>query len=367
MSDKIVTFILTQDCQLQCKYCYLVSKNKFGKMPIEVARKTVDLLFLYNYKFPESSIIFNFIGGEPLLEIDLINEISAYIVHHLRDTPNHWNDHYYFRITTNGLLYDSHKVQQYIKKYYDHLSLSISIDGAKNKNDLNRIYRNGKGSYDDIISNVHLWVNQFHDVNTRMVVSHHDLPYIKDSTVHLIELGIKSIDINLVVEDVWKDGDDLIFENQLINLVDYLYDNNLSETVKISLFNRNLGNPIVNDNISSACGSVMLCVDSKGNFFPCMRFAQYSLRSKPERTIGNIDEGINWNRLRPFYATTRESYSPQKCLDCEISFGCRLCPAENYDSALTRTIFQRSTAICNMHKATVRANNYYWNKLYSYV
>ena len=30
----------------------------------------------------------------------------------------------------------------------------------------------------------------------------------------------------------------------------------------------------------------------------------------------------------------------------------------------TNTIYQRSTAICKMHKARVRANNYYWNKLY---
>ena len=37
---------------------------------------------------------------------------------------------------------------------------------------------------------------------------------------------------------------------------------------------------------------------------------------------------------------------------------------ENYDAAKTNTIYQRSTAICLMHKARVRANNYYWNKLY---
>jgi len=40
------------------------------------------------------------------------------------------------------------------------------------------------------------------------------------------------------------------------------------------------------------------------------------------------------------------------------------CQGENYDAADTPTIYQRSTAICKMHKARVRANNYYWNKLY---
>ena len=37
---------------------------------------------------------------------------------------------------------------------------------------------------------------------------------------------------------------------------------------------------------------------------------------------------------------------------------------ENYDAADTATIYQRATAICKMHKARVRANNYYWNKLF---
>ena len=44
--------------------------------------------------------------------------------------------------------------------------------------------------------------------------------------------------------------------------------------------------------------------------------------------------------------------------------GCAWCQGENYDAADTNTIYQRSTAICKMHKARVRANNYYWNKLY---
>ena len=38
--------------------------------------------------------------------------------------------------------------------------------------------------------------------------------------------------------------------------------------------------------------------------------------------------------------------------------------SENYDAAEIPTLYQRATAICKMHKAQVRANNYYWNKLY---
>lgn len=92
--------------------------------------------------------------------------------------------------------------------------------------------------------------------------------------------------------------------------------------------------------------------------------AAYSLRSKKPIIIGNVWKGIDKNKLRPFLTLDRISQSPQKCLDCEVASGCAWCQGENYDAAETETIFQRSTAICKMHKARVRANNYYWNKLY---
>lgn len=108
----------------------------------------------------------------------------------------------------------------------------------------------------------------------------------------------------------------------------------------------------------------MMSVDAAGNFYPCTRFAGYSLRSKKPIIIGNIEEGINLNKLRPFLSLDRITQSPRECLDCEIASGCAWCQGENYDAAETDTIFQRSTAICLMHKARVRANNYYWNKLF---
>ena len=108
----------------------------------------------------------------------------------------------------------------------------------------------------------------------------------------------------------------------------------------------------------------MLAVDAAGNFYPCTRFASYSLRNKKPIIIGNVKTGINNNLLRPFLTLNRTIQSPQKCLECEIASGCAWCQGENYDAAKTNTIYERSTAICSMHKARVRANNYYWNKLY---
>ena len=93
------------------------------------------------------------------------------------------------------------------------------------------------------------------------------------------------------------------------------------------------------------------------------RFAQYSLRSKKARVIGNVNDGIDKNKLRPFVSLDRITQSKEECLTCDVASGCAWCQGENYDAADTDTIYQRSMAICKMHKANVRANNYYWNKL----
>lgn len=106
-----------------------------------------------------------------------------------------------------------------------------------------------------------------------------------------------------------------------------------------------------------------MAIDAEGNFYPCTRFAQYSLRNKKAIVIGNVNDGIDKNKLRPFLTLDRCTQSTQECIDCEVAEGCAWCQGENYDAADTPTIFQRSTAICKMHKARVRANNYYWRKL----
>ena len=39
---KTITFIVTKDCQLACKYCYLVGKNETERMSFDIAQKTID-------------------------------------------------------------------------------------------------------------------------------------------------------------------------------------------------------------------------------------------------------------------------------------------------------------------------------------
>ncbi len=368
---KNITFIVTKDCQLGCKYCYLVGKNPNERMSFEIAKRAIDYILSNENDFSEESVVWDFIGGEPFIEIDLIDRICDYIKLEMFRRGHHWFNSYRYSFSTNGLNYHTEKVQKFIEKNKEHLSIGITIDGTKKKHDLNRIYKtmeNGKeiGSYDDVVKNIPMWLSQFPHAGTKVTISSADIPYIKESVLHLFSLGIHEVNINCVFENVWKEGDDMLFENQLIELADCIIDEGWYKDYNCSFFSEMIGKPLdPKINNQNWCGAgKMLSVDAAGNFYPCTRFASYSLRNKKPIIIGNVYDGIDKNLLRPFLTLDRTTQSPQKCIECDVASGCAWCQGENYDSAKTNTIFERSTAICLMHKARVRANNYYWNKLY---
>jgi len=366
---KNITFIVTKDCQLACKYCYLVGKNETERMSWNVAKQAIDYILSHETDFPEKSVVFDFIGGEPFLEIDLIDRICDYIKTELYRRQHHWFDSYRFSFSTNGINYNTDKVQAFIKKNATHLSIGITIDGTQRKHDLNRIWKGDgpeRGSYADVVKNIPLWLEQFPGGGTKVTISSADIPYICESVVHLYSLGIHEVNINVVFEDVWQEGDDRRFEEQLMMLADAIIDGEYYKDFTCSFFSENIGKPLdpVRENNNWCGAGRMLSIDAAGNFYPCTRFAAYSLRSKRPIIIGNVRDGIDKNKLRPFLTLDRTTQSPQKCIDCEVASGCAWCQGENYDAAETATVYQRSTAICLMHKARVRANNYYWNRLF---
>lgn len=367
---KNITFIVTKDCQLACKYCYLVGKNSKERMSFEIAKQAIDYILNHEEDFKEESVVWDFIGGEPFIEIDLIDKICDYLKTEMFRKDHHWFNSYRLSFSTNGLNYHTDKVQRFIEKNKEHLSIGITIDGTKQKHDLNRIYKqedkSERGSYDDVVKNIPLWLSQFPHAGTKVTISSSDIPFIKESVLHLFSLGIHEVNINCVFEDVWKEGDDKLIQEQLMKLADAIIDEGWYQEYACSFFSEMIGKPLdpKRENQNWCGAGMMLAVDAAGNFYPCTRFAGYSLRNKKPIIIGNVYRGIDKNLLRPFLTLDRITQSPQKCIECEVASGCAWCQGENYDSAKTNTIYERSTAICLMHKARVRANNYYWNKLY---
>lgn len=133
--------VLTEKCNLNCKYCYEKSMNEFDNGLEEkfnfdfsdpcVSQIKVDELKSFIEKDKEAVIVFY--GGEPLLQIDKIKEIMDNI-----NVP--------FRMQTNGILL--HLLEP---KYLNKITkILISLDGSEEVTDKYR----GKGTYEKVISNI---------------------------------------------------------------------------------------------------------------------------------------------------------------------------------------------------------------------
>ena len=54
---KNITFIVTKDCQLACKYCYLIGKNTKERMSWEIAKAAIDYILDHEEDMKEESVI----------------------------------------------------------------------------------------------------------------------------------------------------------------------------------------------------------------------------------------------------------------------------------------------------------------------
>lgn len=156
-----VTFVVTDDCNLACKYCYITHKNCFTKMDFETAKKFVDQLLTTGTMRYTEAVILEFIGGEPMMEAELIDQIVDYFKTAAFALNHDWYWNYRVSICTNGVNYSSEPVQRLIQKNMNKISVTISLDGVKEKHDMQRVFPDGSGSFDTINKNVDLWLSQF--------------------------------------------------------------------------------------------------------------------------------------------------------------------------------------------------------------
>lgn len=369
-------FVVTENCNLACTYCY--EKHKTSKvMDIQTAKKVIDQLLNgsaddYLKTTDRPAIILEFIGGEPLLEIELISEIVEYFKQVSFEKNHPWAFNYMISISSNGVLYFEPQVQDFLKRNAGKVSLGISVDGDKELHDSCRIFHDGSGSYDLASKAAKDLLRQNPYAATKATLSPANINYLFQAIKSLREeIGYHFIHCNCVFEEGWTLEHAKIFYSQLIKLADYILDNDLYSEFQVSLFEENLGQPVVSDEADNKnwCGGngEMLAIDCDGKFFSCLRFMKFSLCNQEEQPIGDMRNGFlftpkqkEWcNSLKSITADTQ---SLEDCKKCSIKSGCAVCIGYNYDEFGDPN--HRATYICIMHKARVCANAYYWNNLY---
>lgn len=147
------TFQVTDKCNLACTYCYQINKST-RRMKIEDAKLAVDKLLsgadgFHDYINPEKSpgIVLEFIGGEPFLEIELIDQIVDYFREQAIRLNHPWANKFCISICSNGVLYNDERVQKFLQKNNGVISFSVTVDGVQELHDKCRIFPDGRPSY----------------------------------------------------------------------------------------------------------------------------------------------------------------------------------------------------------------------------
>lgn len=126
----VLVLWVTTDCNLRCRYCYAGGGDVRTYMGWEVARRAIDL-------FAELScrLRVQFAGGEPLLNLDTIEQTVAYSADLGLDAT--------FHLQTNATLI-THGIASRLKDLGLHVG--VSMDGPPHINDTLRPFADGSGS-----------------------------------------------------------------------------------------------------------------------------------------------------------------------------------------------------------------------------
>jgi uncharacterized protein len=134
----------TEACNFRCTYCYETFENR--KMPRPVVNGIRSLIDRRGEDLDELEI--SWFGGEPLLALDVIAEISKHAV----DLAG--SKHFTFRsgMTTNGYFLDQDRLSRCLDHKIDFFQ--ISLDGNLDEHNASRKLASGDGTFERIWSNL---------------------------------------------------------------------------------------------------------------------------------------------------------------------------------------------------------------------
>lgn len=257
--SRTVTFQVCNDCNLNCKYCYQINKGH-SSMSFDTAKKFVDLLLSGEKGFKEyvdpsfsPAIILEFIGGEPFLEIDLIDQVCDYFMRECIRLDHPWATMHMISICSNGILYSDPRVQRFLMKHRDHLSFSITIDGNKELHDSCRVFHDGSPSYDIAIAGAMDWMSKGNYMGSKITIAPGNITYLYDAIIHMIGLGYEDINANCVYEKGWEKEHATELYFQMKRVADYLLENNLENKLFVSLFSDTLFKPKDSKELQTWC------------------------------------------------------------------------------------------------------------------
>ena len=209
---KRITLHISNDCNLRCKYCFGGGGSYNQERNLMTEQTAIEFVDFCVEQFERVEKIV-FFGGEPMLNLKgmeiVCNRFKYYKEEGKIDIlPN-------FVIITNGTILTD-RMLAFIKRNIS--AMTISIDGPKEINDIQRIYKNGKGSYERIAHFIHTIQEktnvkiQYEATYTQLHIdhnySHEDISKFMDQTFGIEGVVVNDHELSLqLLLDLWNSID----------------------------------------------------------------------------------------------------------------------------------------------------------------
>jgi uncharacterized protein len=304
------TLSLTHRCNLSCTYCYSGRAVK-KDMSFATAQKIVD--FAMDITPPGRKIEFGFFGGEPLLCFGLVKETTSYIREKQKERPVRLS------ITTNGTLL-TQSILDFLKR--EKVDLCISIDGPAHVHDLNRCYKDGRGSFADVARNLQEAIERLDYVQVNAVYGPDTIDFLPESVSFFTQLGVQVIHLNPDICASWtKDAYPKLRETYMQIANHYVQSYQHGQEIAVNLIDsKNIlflkGGYAAGD--MCGMGETEWGFAPSGNIYPCERFIGED--SDPSLCLGNIHTGLDLTRRCSLLK--RRGNSNRECKTCEYKRYC---------------------------------------------
>lgn len=366
---KTYQIITNSSCNLRCTYCYEyldAKQNAFANI-----KPYLDTVVAKGAGPNNTACTIDFIGGEPFFVPDLLEEIMHYCLVNFKQ----WGYHcLHFLYSTNGTLLHKPKQMALLKKYRNHLSLGISIDGDKAKHDKHRLTIGGKGSFDEVVKGIEA-AKQYltrDQISLKATFTKDSIgDYARSMKFLYSQYGndVFSIQGNFNFEERFDVYDGTLIANETMEVARYLQSNDYyaefmfkfnhkGEHQSMYLHNALL-KPISVPLTSNRCGSCMhmTSLGYDGKLYGCNRF---STMKKDGMELGAIEDGQHVDYRNPLVDKVKEAYkeAPPWCQTCRFNKDCSDCVAIPIDEGLDYSEYYYQNRMCGYTKASAVAKLY---------
>lgn len=309
---------VAHDCNLRCEYCFAGTGDfghSRGLMTPEIGKKAVD--FLIEHGGGRKNAELDFFGGEPLLAMDTVKAVVAYIRQREQDTGKTFN----LTLTTNATLLDS-EIIDYLNA--NNIAMVLSLDGRQETNDRMRPRVDGSGSFDEIVANAKQLVDSRDGENyyLRGTFTAYNPDFAADVAA-MADLGFQRLSVEPVVA---KDAPYALTEEHLPTLFaeyeklaeDFLTRKLSGHGYEFFHFNLDINNgPCVAKRLSGCgAGHEYFAVTPDGDLYPCHQFV-----GREQYLMGNVFDGLKAHELSAYFRASHVLTKPT-CRECWARFYC---------------------------------------------